>query len=94
MAAIVIAEGAAVDVAEGRGKGAFDGCVAAVRELDNKIGEIDTTAERMSKDIKTADNKLKIAVFNGDVAASEIADIERAMAALDRQPSRPPGEAR
>jgi hypothetical protein len=81
--AIVIAERAAVDALNGEAQGAFDGCVAAVQELDNKIGEIDTTAERVSKDIKTADDALRTAVSDGDVAASEIADIERALSGLE-----------
>jgi hypothetical protein len=82
VAAIVTAEGAAVASLQGEAKGAFDRCVAAVGELDSKIGDIDTTKERIANDIQTTENKLKVAVLNGDIAGNEITDIERAMAAL------------
>jgi hypothetical protein len=80
---IVIAERAAVDALSDEAKGGLKGCVDAVKELDIKIGEIDTTAERVLNDIKTTDDALRTAVSDGDVAASEIAEIERALSGLE-----------
>lgn len=79
---IITSEAAAVARFQGEADGAFKGCVAAVGELDRKIGDIETTKERVANDIQTTESKLKVAVFNGDIAANDITDIERAMAAL------------
>jgi hypothetical protein len=79
---IIASEGAAVATFQGEADGAFKRCVAAVGELDRKIGDIDTTKERVTNDIQTTETKLKVAVFNGDVAGNEITEMERTMAAL------------
>jgi hypothetical protein len=80
---IVKTELTAIDAFDSRAGAAWTRCVGAVAELDRNIGQIATTEDKVTRALGETQRSLDTAVQDGNVLASEIADIEQKMTRLN-----------